>query len=629
MPVLWYSFTAVAVIICSIFHFAFRRKEYSIEFLFSLALLQSGAAITFNLPWLKLVFFPLIVLSTAFYSSGTVIPLALLLPFIQTITFPVQKNLVSESAFLVLLIMTAVISVTVVSRLRTKTEKTMASLQTIRESAKDISHGTRMESLTSDKIISHYFASMLKTDEEIGELLTTVKHSVFADSANLFIPRDKSFVLRCSSEENAHIIVTGRGIVSQCIKDKKPFSSSEINEKETEVGYLKDEKIKSLIAMPVLDGTAIVGVLAVDSSRFQAFRRPDVKVVQMFAGQLVRIFERERIYPKMKRDHDGIKILHEESRKLVSSLNADIIAEKLCEGAEKIAESDIYFFIAKGKKFELLRHTGKVSEQKKVFNLNGTFMNMAVENKQPIYISDTSTYRIPIMPFRTDSVRAVIVVPLLYENGLLGLFAMLSRKTEFLDAFQQELLKVMCNQASTSIANAKLHARIERLATTDGLTGLFNHRHFQEKLAEELKRLNRFSGPTSLILTDIDYFKKINDSYGHPVGDMVLKAVARTTKATIRDIDTPARYGGEEFAAILPGTDGKGAKQIAERLRKAVMAQTFGSDGTSFKVTISIGIATSPDDAQSKEELVEKADQALYYAKHNGRNQSITWSSIR
>jgi len=233
------------------------------------------------------------------------------------------------------------------------------------------------------------------------------------------------------------------------------------------------------------------------------------------------------------------------------------------------------------------------------------------------------------MPFKAEEVRSVLAIPLLYENNLLGVFVMFSGERDFADTLQIELLKVMCNQASTSIANAQLHAEIEKLATTDGLTGLFNHRVFQEKLSDELKRMDRYSEQISLILTDIDFFKKVNDRYGHPAGDIVLKEVAKVIKGTLRDIDIPARYGGEEFAVILPQTNGIGAKNIAERLRKSVMDASFSADGASFKITLSIGIATSPVDAKTKEELIEKSDNALYHAKHNGRNQSVLWNEMR
>ncbi len=628
-PVLWFPIASATGIIYSILHFAVKRKEFSVEFLFSFALIYAGMIHVQQLPWMKLAYFPLVISATVFYGLNTIIPLSLLIPFLQLRTFILRENTVEEIAFSVFLITTAVISSFVLNRLRKDRAKAVASLNAIKNNAMDIARETSMESLSGDRAMSHYFASMLKTDEEIRELLLAIKQAVFADSANLFMPQGNGFILRCSTAEKGEIIITGKGVIAACLKEKKPFLTGEINEKHIEIGYIKNRKISSIIAVPVLEGSTSIGVLVVDSSRYQAFREPDKNTVQLLAGHLSRILERERIYPRIKRDYNGLRLLNEESAKLVSSLNIDVIVEKLCEGAKKIGSSRVFFFIAKGKEYELIHHSGGSAESEKRFDPKGTFINMAVENRQTIYMSDVKDYPVPIMPFKTEDVHSAIAIPIIYENEILGLFLMLSGKTDFLDSFQRELLVVMCNQASMSIANAKLHAEIEKLAMTDGLTGLFNHRIFQEKMSGELKRLNRFSEPISLILADIDYFKKINDTYGHPVGDIVLKDVSKIIKATIRDIDIPARYGGEEFAAVLPGTDGKGAKNIAERLRKAVMNTSFSADSRPFKVTISIGIATSPHDAKTKEELIEKADQALYHAKHNGRNQSILWSDIK
>jgi diguanylate cyclase (GGDEF)-like protein len=178
------------------------------------------------------------------------------------------------------------------------------------------------------------------------------------------------------------------------------------------------------------------------------------------------------------------------------------------------------------------------------------------------------------------------------------------------------------------ITNAQLHKEVEKLAVTDGLTGLHNHRHFQERLSEEFQRLERIPQPLSLMLIDIDHFKKINDVYGHPAGDTVLTNLAVILKKTLRGIDILARYGGEEFAAVLMGTESSGAKKMAERLRASVMNSPFFIDENKLTVTLSIGLATHPHDAAAKDELINKADQALYYAKKNGRNQVCAWKDV-
>jgi diguanylate cyclase (GGDEF)-like protein len=127
----------------------------------------------------------------------------------------------------------------------------------------------------------------------------------------------------------------------------------------------------------------------------------------------------------------------------------------------------------------------------------------------------------------------------------------------------------------------------------------------------------------SFILTDIDHFKKVNDTHGHPTGDQVLKRVALILKDSARKIDIVARYGGEEFALVLEGTDRAGARQLAERIRQEVGAQTHDSAQGPFKATLSLGVAVYPEDGKTKQELISHADQALYAAKHNGRNRTV------
>jgi diguanylate cyclase (GGDEF)-like protein len=639
MPVLWFSFSSATVIAYSTIHFASKRKKASIEFLFSITLLFAGIIAALNLAWLKPVYFPLVISAAVFYNWKTVVPLSFLVILLRLKALFMSKTFPEEIAFSASLLLTAVISSVILDRFRQGKGKDYAALKTIKHADEAITE-TDEDLIDGNEAVSHYFSSMLKADEEIKELLLAIKHAVFADSVNFFVQTAPScsggVTLKCSTEEKGDIITTGKGIIAECFKTKKTFYSGEVNKSISEIGYIKNRKVSSILIMPVMDRYALAGVLTADSPIYHAFSEPVRNTVQMFAAHLVRILERDRIYPKLERDYNGLKILNEESSKLVSSLNLNVIAEKLCEGAERIASSHAFFFMVSGKQFELIHttdsislHESQMAGNKTIFDLKGAFINIAVENRQPIYMADMKDYRASVLPFSAENIRSIFVIPLIYESKLLGLFVMSSGKADFLDTFQMELLKVMCNQAATSIANAKLHSEIEKLATTDGLTGLFNHRVFQEKLSEELKKLSRYSEPSSLLLADIDFFKKINDTYGHPSGDLVLKEVSKIIREAIRDIDIPARYGGEEFAAILPRTDSKGAMNIAERLRKAVMSASFFSDASSLKVTLSIGIATTPSDAKTKEELIEKADEALYYAKHNGRNRSVLWSEIK
>jgi diguanylate cyclase (GGDEF)-like protein len=179
-------------------------------------------------------------------------------------------------------------------------------------------------------------------------------------------------------------------------------------------------------------------------------------------------------------------------------------------------------------------------------------------------------------------------------------------------------------EAAETMARELLEAngKLRRLATTDGLTGLYNHRAFQDLLQKRVSEANRHGRSLALMMLDLDHFKSVNDKHGHPVGDAVLKAVSTTIKGLLRNEDILARYGGEEFAVILPETTIKGAILLAERIRTAVAELVIKINSASLNVTVSLGIsANHPDQGDGdKSALIEAADKALYMAKNAGRN---------
>ena len=174
--------------------------------------------------------------------------------------------------------------------------------------------------------------------------------------------------------------------------------------------------------------------------------------------------------------------------------------------------------------------------------------------------------------------------------------------------------------ASNNI-EAAYHDEIYRMTTVDGLTQVFNRRYFEDAIERELSRSRRYTRPLSLVLLDIDHFKKINDTYGHLAGDAVLKELALTVRARTRREDVFARFGGEEFALLLPEVDQKGALQLAEKARKLVEKHSFVFDGEDIPVTMSAGVATLIKKNENPAELIRRADEKLYEAKTGGRNR--------
>jgi diguanylate cyclase (GGDEF)-like protein len=181
----------------------------------------------------------------------------------------------------------------------------------------------------------------------------------------------------------------------------------------------------------------------------------------------------------------------------------------------------------------------------------------------------------------------------------------------------------LSDQMATAIGNAQLYQNAKYYSITDGLTGLYNHRHFQERLQAEEKRSRRHDHPFSVIMLDIDHFKNYNDVCGHPTGDKALTIISQLIRAEVRDIDILARYGGEEFAIILTETDKAGAWKVAERIRLRIAEHKFPHAHVQpqKRLTVSVGVASFPEDADKRKDLVERADEALYMAKKMGRDQ--------
>ena len=212
------------------------------------------------------------------------------------------------------------------------------------------------------------------------------------------------------------------------------------------------------------------------------------------------------------------------------------------------------------------------------------------------------------------------------SGRILGMLSV-ARVDEKFTAGERELFGYLAGQAGVSIENADLHDTVKRQAVTDELTGLFNHRRFQEVIANEVERTKRGGPGMGLIMLDIDNFKRVNDTYGHMQGDLVLREVAAVLRENSREIDEPARYGGEEMAVALPGTDLEGAYLFAERVRRSIESLDLPLiDGEgSLRVTASFGAAALPPDQEKadKDKLVAAADAALYRAKRSGKNRTV------
>lgn len=222
-------------------------------------------------------------------------------------------------------------------------------------------------------------------------------------------------------------------------------------------------------------------------------------------------------------------------------------------------------------------------------------------------------------------IRSFIAMPLKVRNEVIGILNISHSQPNAFSGEDMQLLTILAGQAAVTIERTETFHTLETLAITDGLTHVYNHRYFQMRLDDELKRCKRYHTNLTLMLLDIDHFKAINDRYGHASGDAVLRELATLLRRSVRDTEIVARYGGEEFALILPQTALDEALIAANRVRANIEAQTFQTaDGQDIRLTVSIGMATAPTHGISRSELITQTDRALYAAKDAGRNRVVT-----
>ncbi len=242
------------------------------------------------------------------------------------------------------------------------------------------------------------------------------------------------------------------------------------------------------------------------------------------------------------------------------------------------------------------------------------------EKGAPALLPDiTADERFKILPGQVLPIKALLCVPLTTKEGVIGVLTVTSARLGAFAKDHEDLLLYLGSSIVKDIENARLF----RLSITDSLTKAYNRQYLYQRLPDEMERSRRYGDPLSLVLFDVDHFKKLNDGHGHLAGDFVLRELVRLAHATVRDVDGLVRYGGEEFLILLPKTNLKGAAELAERLRAAVERAEFPWSDQKIRITSSFGVSELSASVSTDEQFLKQADDALYQAKSDGRNRVV------
>lgn len=650
LKVLWddtylVAWSSIILLYLPVSIYRYTSSKKTVEFIAAI-LITVNTAVQFGNQGIRFLYYPLAILSAIYFPRRINITALLIVIFLESANYyfsnPLTRNIIQHAGFSSSLAIISILTSFLFQKERKARDIAYKTLRELESKAEELdpfggSEGeVVIKAISDDARFGHLVASGIQLEDDLRNMLHLIRKSLSAHTVCLFTPeKEGALGIRAFDSESEFIlknkrIEPGEGYVGWIWKERIPLNISEVKGGFGALGfYSGDMDVKSLMGAPLFDHGLFVGAIIADSKKISAFSKKEEELIEAFGNEVIKVLKKAKLDQQIDFSVRGLRTLNEISSKLSSTLNLKEIGEKLVELSNLIVPYDHGFIL-------LYDEDKRVMELLASKNLNGiqtgarfpaerSLVGWIAQNHQALLFSKMkdSRDRIPILPETRIKARSFLGIPIgTNVEKVIGVFALLSDIPQAFSAHHQHLLSILCNQAAVSIMNAKLHLGMELMAITDGLTGLLNHRSFQEKLAGEFHRIERHAEPLSLVLADIDHFKKINDTYGHPTGDEVLKKVAGILKKMVRDIDVVARYGGEEFALILVNTERDGAFKSSERIRKEIAKKSFTCGGKKISVTLSLGIASYPKDGKIKQELISRADAALYQAKAEGRNRS-------
>lgn len=398
--------------------------------------------------------------------------------------------------------------------------------------------------------------------------------------------------------------------------------------------YSLRPEIGAVSATPLIEHEQIRGILVVDRTERRAFSDSEQHLLEVATHFILRALENERTFGRVQRAKTEQGKLYRAAEALAAASTEASVIEAAVSHAREFAAFDfaaVTLFQRQSGTHEICAVSGE-GRQALVgqrFRHNTGLVSMAVANRHALpYRGHYDPARQVVFNAKLSppAMPSLLVVPLLVHERVLGTLVLGSAQLSAFGDDVRPTLEVLASHMAVSLANARMLKRLEELATTDGLTGLYNKRALIAAAAEKLRSAKRFNRPVSVLVGDIDHFKRVNDTYGHDMGDLVIRGFADVLKRAKRDIDIVGRFGGEEFVVVCEETSDEGARLLAERIRQELEATTFQTELGPLQVTCSVGVATAPQAGQDWEPLFKATDEALYASKRGGRNRVTVWS---
>ena len=469
--------------------------------------------------------------------------------------------------------------------------------------------------------------STMEFNELIDRLIEPLKRNLSFASFNIYLIDERTKDLKVATTHGYDVeeleklkLKVGKGITGWVAKTGKPIIIPDVSKDQRYIQSNPD--IRSEMCIPLKVKDKVIGVLDIEDTKLDAFSKENLTFISAIAGQISMIIEKARILESEKKRSKQLETIQEVSKNIVSILDMDDLFKQIVNSIYYTFGYYINILLLDEESKELVVKassgpTIKSTIRRRVKISEEGITGWAAKTGEPLLVGDVSKEPRYLFVEELADTRSELVVPIKIKDKVIGVLDIESVELNAFDESDLATFTILAEMIAIAIENASLYKKSERLAITDDLTGLYNTRYFYTALEKEIERSQDLDHPFSIIIFDIDDFKKYNDTYGHLAGDQLLEELAVLMIKKCRSTDIIARYGGEEFVIILPETEYDGAVLVAERLRKSVKKHSFkiNKKEKKGKVTISLGIATYPEDATNVKDLVNAADINLYQAK--------------
>jgi diguanylate cyclase (GGDEF)-like protein len=445
--------------------------------------------------------------------------------------------------------------------------------------------------------------STFDLDEVLNQVLEIVRDYFHLQSGSIMLLDESTqeLVVRAHFGDplaaNDASVPFGKGIAGTAAKARRPIYSPDVTRDPRYLSHFVSTR--SELAIPLMVREEVVGVLDCHSDRTEFFDNETVDLLTLFATQASIGLQNAKLYSMLQRRAAQLEAINAIAKRTTVELDLKELLDRLCTQLPQSFPVDhVSIFLR---------------------DADGDLILRAQQGTLPIAIKVGEVLPEGRAYTAAGDGREEVCLPLVSFGENLGLLVCVTTQGNAFLPNDTQALESVADILATATQNARYVDRVRQLAYRDGLTGVFNRRYFESRLIEEITRAARYGGGVSVLMIDLDHFKKINDDFGHMLGDDVLRTVSTIFLRNLRKVDVVCRYGGEEFAVVLPATQGGSAAMVAEKLRRSVVSAQYA--GVSFPVTVSIGVAEFPANGITRDDIVGAADTALYQAKEAGRNQ--------